>query len=320
MALPTNTITTYSVIGNRESLSDIIYSTSPTDTIFLSNVDRSAKATGKYHEWIVDDLAAAGSNAKLEGDDATAAALTAGVRVGNYCQISSKTVVVAGTQEAVDSAGNVGSMSYQIAKVAKELKRDMEYALVRNQASAAGGIGTARTSAGLESWLSSNYISVGTGTAQTTPGFSAGIVAAPTDSTIAGTFTEASLKSALLKAYNNGGNPTMLMVSARNKQVASAFTGIATQYKDNKNEPAAIVGAADIYISDFGQLSIVANRFMRDTTAIAVDFDYVKVAYLRDMQLHDLAKTGDAEKKQLLCEFTLQMSSEKAHCKVVDVG
>ena len=320
MALPTNTVTSYSLIGNKESLADIVYSTSPTDTIFLSNVDRSAKGSNKFHEWVTEDLAAAATNAQLEGDDAAAGTFNAGVRVGNYMQIASKTVIVAGSQEAIDSVGGIGTMSYQIARAGKELKRDLEFALVRNAASVAGSAGAARKSAGLESWLSSNYTSVGTGTAQTTPGFATGIVAAPTDSSVLGTFSESSLKSALLKAYNNGGNPTMLMVSARNKQVASAFTGIATQYKDNKNEPAAIVGAADIYISDFGQLSIVANRFMRDTTAIAIDFDYVKVAYLRDMNLQDLARTGDAEKKQLLCEFTLQMSSEKAHAKVVDIG
>lgn len=319
MALPTNVVTGYSVIGNREDLANVIYNVSPTDTIFLSNAEK-VSASASYHEWLVQDLAAAAANAQLEGDNAAAGAYNAATRVGNYCQISTKTATVSGSQEARDSAGNVGHMAQELVNRGLELKRDIEFGLVRNAASAAGNIGVARTSAGLESWLSSNYTSVGTGTAQTTPGFSSGTVAAPTDSTVLGTFTEASLKATLLSIYNNGGDPTMMMVAARNKQVASTFTGIATQYKENKNAPATIIGAAALYISDFGELSIVANRFMRNTTALILDMKYCAVAMLRNMVTQDLAITGDSRSKQIICEWTLEMRNQKASGKVTDIG
>ena len=319
MAVPTNTVTAHSAIGNREDLADIIYDISPTDTPFMSNVAR-LKASAVYHEWQTDALDAAAANRQIEGDDATANTFSASTRVGNYCQISRKVVSVSGTQRAVNSAGRADELSYQIAKRGRELKRDMEYALTRNQASSAGGSGTARSLASLESWLATNKTSVGTGTAQTTPGFASGTVAAPTDSSVAGSFTEASLKDVIQKCWTQGGDPTMIMVGPTSKQDASAFAGIATQYRDNPQVgQATIIAAADVYVSDFGQHMIVPNRFQRDQTAFVLDLEYLGVSYLRDIQTIDLAKTGDNDKKELLCEYTLCVKNEAASGKITDI-
>ena len=152
MAVPTNTVTTFSAIGNREDLANIIYDISPMDTPFLSQAAKS-RASAVYHEWQTDALEAASANRKIEGDDATAATFVATTRVGNYCQISSKTISVSGTQRAVNAAGRADEFSYQLAKRGREIKRDMEFALTRNQGSSAGGTGTARSLASLESWL-----------------------------------------------------------------------------------------------------------------------------------------------------------------------
>ena len=48
MALPTSTFTTYSAIGNREDLSDVIYNVDPTDVPFMTGIPRS-KATTVLH-------------------------------------------------------------------------------------------------------------------------------------------------------------------------------------------------------------------------------------------------------------------------------
>ena len=136
MAVPTNTVTTVSAIGNREDLADIIYDISPTDTPFLSDMAKN-RASAVYHEWQTDALDPAGANRQIEGDDTTANTFSATTRVGNYLQISSKAISVSGTQRAVDSAGRADEYSYQLAKRGREIKRDMEYALTRNQASSA---------------------------------------------------------------------------------------------------------------------------------------------------------------------------------------
>src|ERR1051325_4050223 len=105
MALPTNTFTTYSAAGNREDLSDMIYRVDPTDTPFMTGIEK-AKATAVNHEWQTQALAAAsGSNQQLEGGAAVAAPPTPGVRLANICEIARKAPQVSGTQQAVHHAG-----------------------------------------------------------------------------------------------------------------------------------------------------------------------------------------------------------------------
>ena len=156
MAQPTNTFDTYDSVGEREDLSDVIYSISPTDTPFLSSAAKT-QATAVVHEWQTDALAAASSsNAVIEGDEATLDASVATVRLSNSSQIMDKTVVITGTQESVDKAGRASEIAYQIAKKAKELKRDMEATITGNIAEVAGNATTARKMGTLGSWVISN--------------------------------------------------------------------------------------------------------------------------------------------------------------------
>src|SRR6516165_6098745 len=130
MALPTNTFATYEAIGNREDLSDVIYRIDPTDTPFMTGIERE-KATAVNHEWQTQALAAADTtNAQLEGDDAATTATTPTVRLGNICQISYKVPRVTGTQRAVEHAGRDDELAYQEMLKGLELKRDMEAILV----------------------------------------------------------------------------------------------------------------------------------------------------------------------------------------------
>lgn len=319
MTVPANTVLTYSVTGNREDLADVIYDISPMDTPFLSEAAKYT-ADAVYHEWQTDSLDAAAANRQLEGDDATANTLSPTTRVGNYCQISSKVVQVSGTQRKVDSAGRADEFSYQVAKRGRELKRDMERALTQNQASSAGGAGTARSSASLESWLSTNYVSAGTGTAQTVPGFSSGTVAAPTDSTIAGTFVKADLDTAIQNCWTEGGDPKIIMVGPHNRTQISGFAGISTLQTDAQaGQDVTLMGAVDFYKSNFGTLKVVPNRFQRDETAFVLDMEYLGVSTLRNMEIDPLAKTGDSDKSLLICEYTLRVNNEAASAQVRDL-
>src|SRR3990167_6509549 len=156
MALPTNTFTTYSAIGNREDLADAIYRVEQTKTPFLSACDKT-KATAVNHEWQTQALAAAGDNFVLEGDDATTDAVTATVRLGNICQISDKVARVTGTQQAVEHAGRDDEMAYQEMMRGIELKRDQERALIGvNVAKVTGDGTTARKLASILTWIGTN--------------------------------------------------------------------------------------------------------------------------------------------------------------------
>jgi hypothetical protein len=311
------TYQTYTSIGLREDLSDVIYDISPTDTPFLSSIGKT-KATATYHEWQTDSLAAAALGGAVEGADQSSITASPTVRIGNRTQIFTKAIAIAGTLEAVDKAGRKSEKAYQLAKVSAELKRNIELSLLSNQVSATGNSSTARTLGGLQAWLNTNYDGGTSGVAGNLG------TTARTDGTDR-TFTETILKTVVAEVYTAGGSPKVLMVNPAHKQLVSAFAGIAAQrYMAPANEPTTIVGAADVYMSDFGTISIVPNRFMNSTndgdeTAFLVDPDMAAVAYLRPFQTIELAKTGDAEKTQLLAELTLEVKNQAAHGILADL-
>ena len=311
MAQPTNTYDTYDSIGEREDLSDVIYNIAPTDTPFLSSASKS-KSTAVLHEWQTDSLAAAVStNAVIEGDEATHDAVSATTRLSNSCQIMDKVVVITGTQEAVDKAGRASEIAYQIAKAAKELKRDMEKNLCDNVAEVTGSATAARKFGTLRTWVATNDVM---GTSGTSGGL--GNTAA-TDGTQRA-FTETLLKSVIKSVWNAGGNPQLVMVGPFNKQKLSGFTGNSTRF--DAGADATLYTSVDVYASDFGQLQVVPNRFSRDRDAWVLDMDYWGIAFLRDFSMHELAKTGDTEKRQLLVEATLESRNEAASGVVADLS
>ncbi len=312
MAQPTNTFDTYDSVGEREDLSDVIYSISPTDTPFISSAAKT-KATAVLHEWQTDALAAAATNnAVIEGDEATLDAVTATTRLSNSSQIMDKTVVITGTQEAVDKAGRASELAYQIAKKAKELKRDMEATVTGNQAEVTGNASTARKLGSLGAWVATNDDLSSAGS----PASGGAGNTARTDGTQR-VFTEASLKSVIKSVWNAGGDPSMIMVGPFNKQKLSGFTGNSTRF--DAGADATLYTSVDVYASDFGQLQVVPNRFSRDRDAYVLDMNYWAIAFLRDFTMHELSKTGDSEKRQLLVEATLESRNEAASGMVADL-
>jgi hypothetical protein len=312
------TYQTYTSIGNREDLSDVIYSISPTDTPIMSSIGKT-KATAVYHEWQTDSLAAnTTANALVEGATASDITVSPTTRLGNYTQIVGKTVMVSGTLEAVDKAGRKSEKAYQLAKVSSEIKRDMETIITANQGQSAGNASTARTLGALLSYIKSNTSKNGTATTGVDP-VTVG-VSTRTDGTTR-TFTEAMLKTVIASVFSAGGTPSTLFVSPTQKQVVSGFTGLAAQrYQVATSGQATILAGADLYQSDFGVLSIVPDRFMRSRDALILDPEYAALAYLRPFQTNELARVGDAEKTQILAEFTLEVRNEAAHGGVFDLS
>lgn len=318
MVVPTNTVTEHSMVGTREDLENAIYNIAPTDTPAYTELER-VTADQANHEWQTDNLRPAATNRNIEGDDATATTFSPTTRVNNHCQISREVVSVSGTTRASNQAGRGDTLSYEVAKKGKELKRDIELAITQNQASSAGGSATARSSASMESWLSTNKTSVGTGTAQTTPGFSGGLVAAPTDSTDQGTFTKDSLDTVIQAAWTEGGAPTTIMTGPFNRTKFSLFSGISTlETRADANTEVALIGGADMYKSNYGILKVVPNRFQRDRTVLVLDMELFAIATLRPLDLYELAKTGDSDKRLLLMEWTLVSRNEAGSGKIAD--
>ncbi len=309
MTTPADSVSTYDAIGNREDLINNIYNIAPTATPFISGISRGP-ANATNHEWQTQDLAAADdTNAQIEGNDATTTAPTPSVRLGNQTQISDKVPQVTRTQRQVESAGRGDEMDYQIMLKTKELKRDMEKVILANKSKVAGSTAAARICAGVESWLATNFdggvgavAPTGDGTDTNTPGTNRA-------------FDEAQLKTVLASAFTEGGEPDTIMVGATIKQAMSGIVnggtaGAAQRVVDGN--AATVHTAIDIYVSDFGSLAVIPNRFQVQTSMLVLDMGMWSLATLADFRENPLAKNGDSDRVQLLSEYTLEARNEKS--------
>lgn len=313
MAIMTNSLLTFSAIGNREDLIDKIFNIDPTETPFMGAIGKN-KAEAVLHEWQTQALAAAAANAALEGDDTTSSytftAATVTVRASNRCQISRKDVVVSGTQDAVSKAGRAKEIVYQMVLKNKELRRDMEFVLTNNQAPVTGNSTTARQLRPALSWYSTNVAAGGGSPAN------GSTTTARTDGTQRA-LTESLVKAQLQSAWTNGGMVDLIMCGPFNKTVISGFTGNNTRTQDTSD--GRLSAAIDVYESDFGVHTVKANRFSRDRDLHLLMTDMWAVSYLRPIKAIDLARTGDNEKGMLIAEYTLECRNEKGSALVADL-
>jgi hypothetical protein len=318
--MATTTFDTYLSVGIREDLIDVIYNIAPTDTPFVSNVG-SGSSKGTYHEWQQDTLAAPADDPVAEGADAVEAALTPTVRLGNYCQINSKSFGISGTDLVADNAGRGVEMAYQEAKKGLELRKDIEFACVGVNKGSSAGVGNAGGSPAARevgvvmSWLATNTVfDATTGADPTGDGTDA-----RTDSSATGVFTEAMLESVIDQIYLSGGSPDIIMANTTQKRViTNSFRGSTDE---NKNDTSAkrIINAVDFYESDYGTLSVVPNRYMRQRDVFVLDSDMWEVAYHRPFMSYDLAKIGDSDSKQMIAEWTLVSKEEASSGGIFDL-
>lgn len=317
MAIPTNTYTRVTAGTNvREDLIEKITQTDPEQTPVISG-SGTATAENTLHEFQRDTLRAPNKdNAKLDGDDASNSAKTPPQRVANTCQIFDDVVQVSGRAERVKKAGMKSAMAYYKAKAYKELQRDMEAAVLSKNVAVADNGTVAGKLAGLGRMIYTNAFHGGAGA---TPAHTSG---AATTALTAGTnraFSEALLKTAVQQTYTGCGVvPPQVIMSPNHKTLFSAFTGIAANRHEVKGgKQGQIIGGADVYVSDFGNLEVVPHYIMAGADyVLGLDSEYIDMAYLRSFQSSPLAKTGDSVREQVLVDVTLRLRSEKAQFKI----
>lgn len=312
MATPTNAQNTYAAIGNREDLSDMIYDVSKAETFFTMIPKVSATAT--KHEWQTDILDTAdGTNAVIEGSDATTTTANTSTRYDNYTQISTKVPQVTGTQDVVNKAGRATEMAYQIEKKLPALKRDVDAACLLNQAKAAGSTSVARTMAGAQTWIVTNQSIASDATAATGDG---------SDTHTDGTpraLVESYFETVLGSVWNSGGNPSLCILGLNQKKAVAGFSGNATRTVDGTTKK--VTNTIDVYIDPLGsEVRLVPNRQCPTDVVYFFDPMYVKFAPLRDFGMEDLAKNGDSDRKLILVEATLEMCNEAAHGIIADLS
>jgi hypothetical protein len=315
MTVPSNTIQNVARVGVREDLSNKIAELFPDDTPFIDMIGRST-ASNTYTEWQTDTLAAASAtNATIQGDDLANDARANTVRVGTHTQISKKVVGSSTTVEWTNKAGRRSELAREIMKAGRELRTDMELRACGNYASVAATAGVAGLTAGALAWLTSN---VSRGATGANGGFSAGIVAAATPGTQR-TYTETLLKGVLQSVWTSGGNPKAVITNGTQKQIEATFAGLAQQRRETGDKRVTIVAGADVYVSDFGEIQFVPDRFASARDALIVDPEYWDIAVGDPLKVIDLAKTGLATRKGLYTEWALRCLNQAASGSVNDL-
>ena len=317
MTQPTNTFDSYDANGIRESLEDIIYDVSPSETPFYSAC-KKVKATNTLHEWQTDALRAAAANAHVEGDETTAEARSATSRLGNYTQIFKNAVVIPDTDEGLNKAGRAKEMAYQTLKIAKEQKLDIEKALFDNNARAAGNSTTARELAGAPAWMITNTnFGANEGADPTGDGTDA-----RTDETTALTaFDQTKFDTVMQSIWEQGGKPDVVYLSAFQMNKALGFTGMNNQRSTigaSVGGTNAVINAVDVYVTPWGTVEFVPTRQNRSRDVFIMQNDMWSVGVLRPTKNVELSKTGDASRRQVVTELTLICNNEKASGIIAD--
>lgn len=287
--------TTYTAVGNREDLSNIITNIAITETPIFSMFGRTT-ASATYHEWLEDTLRDPKDNAIVEGGDYSTDAPEARVRKGNYTQIFAQGYGISKTQQAVLKAGIKNEKAYQAAKAMKELARDVEYAYINNAAAVAGNATTARKLAGIVGQITTNVL-LNAGTARD--------------------LTEALLNDAIQAAWEAGGHPDVVVCSGKQKRVISGFTAGLTKTVAAKDK--RLIASIDVYESDFGLVKIIADRFMPNDKIFILSKEYWKTAYLRPFRQEDLPVSGSRIEFMIEGELTLEGRAEKANTVLGDL-
>ena len=310
------THTTQTSVGEREDLADVIYRIDPDETPIFSALKKET-SNGIFTEWQVQELASASAtNYVNEGANATFATPTATARFGNYHQISVKDVAVSGTLEAVDKAGRDREMAYQRVLKSLELRRDIEKSIGDTDVARDGS--DPRKSASLTCWMTNGSVGAG-GSFATGDG---------TDTITGGTdraLTLALIEDGMQDAWEDGGSPKMLVASATNRANFSDLSATGNLVSNDVNMTAAkattYVGSTSVYLTDFGTLDVAPSRFMGNDRIFLIDPDFASLCTRqgRNFSEKDIAATGDAEKMQLITEWSLKVQAPKAHAVIYDL-
>jgi hypothetical protein len=310
----------------KESLDKVIWDLFPMDTYFQANCEK-VSVSNTQHQWVFDNLAAAGNNKQLEGDDvATYNTLATAIRVSNYTQIARKDVLLSDTYvEGVNVVGQ-NPMGRALMKKMKELKRDIEYDLLGKQGSSAGATATARASGGVEAWIwgqstasfAGNHVRPFANTSGTTPGYASSVVAGPTDGTTGtSTISLADITSAAELAWTDGGEPDTILCSSAQKKYIDALASLATRTVEvGARDKLPITISANVIVTSFGTFKVIMSRYIHRGTTLILDMNYWAMGMLRPTKVKDMAKTGDAEKKIIVAEYTLIARNPSSSAKL----
>lgn len=277
----------YATVGLAEDVSSVIANVSPTSTPFQSLI-KSEKVNARTFEWLEDSIRSAGVNALVEGADASTTAIAQPTSRSNVTQIIGEAFKVAATVDAVKTHGRAKETAYALAKTLKAIKLDVEKAMVGvDQAAVAGGASTARKMASVSQQISTS-------------------VDAGSNATDA--LTEAKLLDLHQTCYENGSEPSILMIKPADATIVANFATAANRERDFGSSK-TLVNAIEVLVTPFGEVRTVINRNQLSTHAFLIDPSMFKQATLRPFTRTLLAKNGDADTHFVVGEVSVKHSN-----------
>jgi len=319
-AAPSGTYIETAAIGVKEDLADIIYQIDPDETPLVSACSRVA-ASQVLTEWLVQELNAASDNAQPEGFTAVAQAVLKPVRMNNVCQIIARTVGVSNTLRVVDMAGGEDEYNRQLVLRGMEVKRDLELAITSPFIRT---ITDPRHMSGLPAYCANGSRGAGAGVMPVGDGSNAGTAGTARDLTLA------MVDAAMQQCWQAGGKPTLGIMSGNTKQyfatLSQGGTGNAVVAQNIQNvtarEEVTIMGAVDVYRTNFGTLQLAPDRFCPIKQILLVSKDYIELAPLpeRDIIQLDFAQTGDSSQGGVIFEGCIRPTAPKAHAWIADLN
>lgn len=237
--------------------------------------------------------------ARLEGADSDPIGYTDLSTNSNYTQIFHKEIKQTGTAPYQDRWGMTDQMQYESAKSIPEMMRLIERTLQYGKRSA-GSTTTPRMMGGYQEFITTNKAS---GANMSVSSLIPGII-----------------EDAVELIYNAGGAGDFLAIvnPATYQKIKNAYDSSSyVRYAPEQNRFGTLV---DRIVTPFGDVSFVIDRWQLSNLIPILKLDNVGMLTLRPWQVEDLAKTGDAEKKQLVGEYTFCLKLQKSHALLTAVA
>ena len=280
------TLVTYAMVGVAEDVSSTIANISPSATPFQSMI-KSEKVHSRTFEWLEDSLRASAATALVEGADSSMTAVGQPTTRSNTTQIIGEAFQVSATSDAVKTHGRAKETAYNLAKVLKQVKLDVEKSMVGvSQAAVVGTAAAARKMASIDQQISTT-------------------VDAGSNATDA--LTEAKLLELGQTCYTNGSDPSVLMIKPADSTIIAGFASSSNRQRDLADNK-TLVNAIDVLVTSFGTYRVVLNRECLATNAYLIDPSMFKQAVLRPFTRTLLAKTGDSDKHMVVGEVSVKHS------------
>jgi len=343
----------------REDLMAKIWDVSKVPLPFQDRIG-TGTCESNVHEWVADKLGVGADNAWVENASIPETGTASGVvdignsaigpyggvaaRFRNHCQIAAKVVTVSYRSAAIASAGNTGSLAYQLMMRQRELKQDMEVTLCSNLASVVGTLAAAPHLGGIQTWVRAAGLTSPTQAVFQSPDatpsagggyvFATGLTAIYDGTGTPAAITETLLRNVCQEVWIGGAEVTTALCRPGMKRIISQYmytssariAQLTAEVGQAESGTDVARGAVSIFITDFGVIELVASRFYPFTTSTTHDsvlvFDpqYLSVDYLQNVTVRDKNAGGLADRRLMYTDYTLKVGSAQAIGMVGDLS